>query len=222
MYDVIEIFEIESVCLQRASRNGRNSFEGYQMFRQKRGDTLVGTIETQYGIDLHARSDMTLENLLEYRGFDSLTQLLTAYRGEARCHARRRRIFLSFHAEDRAQVQGFRLMAYNESVDLEFYDSSLQEPINSERAEYIKRQLKSMVQRASVVVCLIGNGTAWRDWVDWELRTAVELGKGVCGVRLKGSYGRTPPLLSQIGVPVAQWDMQQIVAAIECAAARRT
>jgi len=192
------------------------------MFRQKRGDTLVGTIEAQYGIDLHARSDMTLENILEYRGFDSLSQLLTAYRGDAKTHARRRRLFLSFHAEDRAQVQGFRLMAYNDNVDLEFYDGSLQEPIDSGRAPYIKQELKSMIQRASVVVCLIGNGTAWRNWVDWELRTAVELGKGICGVRLKGSYGRTPPLLSQIGAPVAQWNMQQIVTAIECAAARRT
>lgn len=192
------------------------------MFRQKRGDTLVGTIEAQYCIDLHARSDMTLENLLEYRGFDSLSQLLTAYRGNAKNHARRRRLFLSFHAEDRVQVQGFRLMAYNDNVDLEFYDGSLQEPIGSERAPYIKQQVKSMIQRASIVACLIGNGTAWRDWVDWELHTAVELGKGVCGVRLKGSYGQTPPLLSETGAPVAQWHMQQIVAAIECAAARRS
>jgi hypothetical protein len=113
-------------------------------------------------------------------------------------------------------------MAYNDNVDLEFYDGSLQEPIESARAVYVKQQLKSMIQRASVVVCLIGNGTAGRDWVDWELRTAIELGKGVCGVRLKRSYGRTPPLLSEIGAPVAQWNMDQIVAAIECAAARRT
>jgi hypothetical protein len=192
------------------------------MFRQKRGDTLVGTIEAQHQVDLHARSDMTLENLLEYRGFDSLTQLLTAYRGNATSHARRRRLFLSFHAEDKQQVQGFRLMAYNDDVELEFYDSSLQESINSERASYVKQQLKAMIQRASVVVCLIGNGTAWRDWVDWELRTAVELGKGICGVRLKGSRGRTPPLLAEIGAPVAQWEMPQIIAAIECAAARRS
>jgi hypothetical protein len=202
--------------------NRKSLTQSYVMFRQKRGDTLVGTIEAQYGIDLHARSDMTLENLLEYRGFDSFSQLLAAYRGDAKSHARRRRLFLSFHAEDRQQVQGFRLVAYNENIDLEFYDGSLQEPINSERAAYIKRQLKSMIQRASVLVCLIGNGTAWREWVDWELRTSIELGKGICGVRLKGSRGRTPPLLSQISAPVAQWHMRQIIAAIECAAARRT
>jgi len=191
-------------------------------YRQKRGDTLVGTIEAQYRIDLHARSDMTLENLLEDRGLDSWTQLFTAYQGRAKSHARRRRLFFSFHAEDKPQVQGFRLMAHNQNLEINFYDGSLQEPIDSEHGPYIRQRIKPMIQRNSVVVCLIGNGTAWRDWVDWELRTAVELGKGVCGVRLKGSRGRTPPLLAEIGAPVAQWDMPQIVAAIECAAARRS
>ena len=70
-------------------------------------------------------------------------------------------------------------MSYNSNVDLEFYDSSLQEPIDSEHAAYVKQVLRPMIQRASVVVCLIGNGTARRDWVDWELRTAVDLRKGV-------------------------------------------
>ncbi len=191
------------------------------MFTAKRSDTLVRSIEATYNIDLNARGDMTLGNLLEKRGFDSLTQLLTAYRGNAASHARRRRLFLSFHAEDKPQVQGFRLMSYNGNIDLEFYDGSLQEPINSLRAPYVKQVLRPMIQRALVVVCLIGNGTAWRDWVDWELRTAAELGKGICGVRLKGSRGRTPAFLMEVGAPVAQWDTGQIVAAIECAAARR-
>lgn len=192
------------------------------MFRAKRDDTLVRSIESTYNIDLHVRGDMTLGNLLEQRGFDSLTQLLAAYRGRATSHARRRRLFLSFHAEDRQQVQGFRLMAYNASIDLDFYDGSLQEPVNSERASYIKQVLRPKIQRSSVVVCLIGNGTAWRDWVDWELQTAAELRRGICGVRLKGSRGRTPPFLAKVRAPIAQWDTGQIVAAIESAAARRS
>jgi hypothetical protein len=98
----------------------------------------VGTIERQYGIDLHARSDMTLRTLLDERGLDSLTQLLQAYHGRLTYHARKRRLFLSLHAEDRPQVQGFRLMAYNPSVDVDFYDGSLREPVNSERASYIR------------------------------------------------------------------------------------
>jgi hypothetical protein len=190
------------------------------MFRAKRDDTLVGTIERQYGIDLHARSDMTLGTLLDERGFDSLTQLLAAYQGRLTYHARRRRLFISFDADDKPQVQGFRLMAYNPNVDLDFYDGSLQMPVNSERSGYVKQVLREKISRCSVVVCLIGNATAWSEWVDWELRTGRNFGKGLCGVRLKGSRGQAPSALA--GEPVAGWDTEQIVRAIECAAARRS
>lgn len=193
------------------------------MYRRKRDDTLIGTIEQQYRINLNARADALLGNLLDDRGFDSLSQLLDAYYGRLAYHARRRRTFLSFHAEDKKQVAGFRLMIRNPNVFLDVFDQGLQEPINSERSSYIKQVLRARIKRVAVVICLIGNGTAWREWVDWELNTALEFRKGICGVKLKGSYGRTPGLLKEIDAPIVQWgDVQDIVAAIECAAARRS
>ncbi len=192
------------------------------MFRRKRDDTMVGTIEQKYGIQLNARSDMLLGNLLEERGFESLSQLLQAYHGRLTYHAKRRRVFLSFHAEDKKQVSGFRLMLKNPNIDMDFYDQGLQEPVNSEQGTYIKKVIRHKIRASSVILCLIGNGTAWRDWVDWELKTAISLGKGVCGARLKQSYGRTPPILKEIGAPIARWDVHEIITTIECAAARRS
>jgi hypothetical protein len=192
------------------------------MFGRKRGDTQVDTIERQYGIDLNARGDMLLRNLLEERGFDSLSQLIQAYHGRLSYHARRRRVFLSFHQEDRGRIAGFRLMVANLNVALDLYDSSLREAIDSERGAYIRSVLRRKISAASVVLCLIGNGTAWREWVDWEMRTGLELRKGLCGVRLKGSRGRTPPILLEVGAPIVPWGVAAIVAAIECAAARRS
>lgn len=192
------------------------------MLRVKRGDTRIDTIEATYGINLNARGDTLLGNLLEERGFDSLSQLRSAYRGRLTCHPRRRRLFLSFHSEDRLHVQGVRFMAMNPNVDLEFYDTSVREAINSENASYIKKVIRAKIARSSVLVCLIGNGTAWREWVDWEIRTALDMRKGVCGVRLKGSRGQIPRALTESGAPVAQWELPQIIAAIECAAARRS
>jgi hypothetical protein len=192
------------------------------VFRKKRDDTLVGTVERQYGIDLNARSDALLGNLLDDRGFESLSQLRDAYHGKLTYHPCRRRVFLSFHAEDKLQVRGFRLMSKNPKVDIDLYDQSLQTPINSDNSSYIKQVIRKQIRHASVLVCLIGNGTAWRDWVDWELSVAVELGKGVCGVRLPGSHGRTPPLLKDIDAPIATWGVPNIIAVIECAAARRS
>jgi hypothetical protein len=193
-----------------------------RMFRSTRDDTLIKTVEARYGIDLHARGDTKLGNLLAKRGFESLTQLLQAYRGNLTCHGSKRRIYLSFHVEDLAQVRGFRLMSRAPNLEIDFYDGSLREVINSTRGSYIKQQIRSIIQRTSVVVCLIGNGTAWRDWVDWELNTALELGKGICGIRLRDSRGRTPQLLNDIDAPIARWgDVENLIAVIECAAARR-
>jgi hypothetical protein len=192
------------------------------MFRSTRDDTLIKTIEARYGIDLHARGDTKLGNLLEKRGFESLTQFLKAYRGQLTYHACKRRIYLSFHVEDLPQVRGFRLMALAPNLEIEFHDGSLREVIDSVRGSYIKQQIRAIIQKASVMVCLIGNGTAWRDWVDWELNTAFALHKGICGIRLKDSHGRAPQLLKDIDAPIVSWgNVQDLIATIECAAARR-
>jgi hypothetical protein len=193
-----------------------------QMFRSTRDDTLIKTVEDRYGINLHARGNTKLGNLLEHRGFDSLTQLLKAHRGDLNYHASKRRVYLSFHVEDLPQVNGFRLMARAPNLEIDFHDGSLREVINSARGSYIKQQIRSIIQKTSVLVCLIGNGTAWRDWVDWELDTAFHLGKGICGIRLKDSRGRAPQLLRDIDAPIAHWgDVQDLIRVIECAAARR-
>jgi hypothetical protein len=193
-----------------------------RVFRTKRDDTLVSTIEAEYGVDFNARGDMTLRTLLTERGFDSLTQILTACRGRLTTHAKRRRIFISHHRDDIQQVNGLRLMAQNENVDMDFYDASLTVAVQSENNSYVKSVIRQKIERASIVLCLIGNGTASREMVDWELRTAVELRKGVCGVRIKESHGRTPPLLREIHASIASWNVQEIVAVIEQAAARRS
>jgi hypothetical protein len=192
------------------------------MYRQKRSDTTVGTIQDTYGMDLHCRCDTKLGNLLAERGFDSLSQLRKAYCCGATELARRRKVFLSFHAEDLRQVHGLRLMFRNPRLDLDIYDNGLRTAINSERGTYIRSVIRERIRKSAVVLCLIGNGTAWREWVDWELRTAVDLHKGVCGVRLKDSRGRTPPALADLGVPVLRWGTSAIVAAVEYAAARRS
>lgn len=193
------------------------------MFRAKRDDTLVATIERRYGVDLHARGDMRLRTLLEERGFGSQTQFLEAYYGRLSNHAKKRRIFLSFHMEDYPQVRGFRLMASNPSLDIEFHDGGLREPVSSERSQYVRSVIRDKIRRCSVVICLIGNGTGWRDWVDWELRTAHEMAKGICGVRLKDSRGRVPPLLRETGAPIApSMGVEDVIRVVECAAARRS
>jgi hypothetical protein len=192
------------------------------VFRRKRDDTAIETVEGMYRVDLHVRGDTKLGTVLRDRGFDSLSQLLDAYHQRLGFHARKRRIFISFHKGDHRYVSAFCLMARNPNVAIEFYNESLREVIGSESMSYVRSRIREMIRRASVIVCLIGNGTAWREWVDWELCTAAELHKGICGVRIRDSHGRFPPLLHDVGAPIARWDTEEIIAAIECAAARRS
>ena len=68
----------------------------------------------------------------------------------------KKRVFLSFRAEDRQQVQGLRLLAANPDYDLEFYDESVRVAIDSHSAEYVKRVIRDKISRSSVTVCRIG------------------------------------------------------------------
>jgi hypothetical protein len=55
---------------------GQRSRNDDGQLRQKRGDTHVGTIEDQYGVDLGARSDAHLDTILKREGVESLNDLL--------------------------------------------------------------------------------------------------------------------------------------------------
>jgi hypothetical protein len=48
--------------------------------RQKRGDTHVGNIEREYGVDFGVRSDMRLDTLRERAGLNSIEDLISRAR----------------------------------------------------------------------------------------------------------------------------------------------
>lgn len=80
-----------------------------------------------------------------------------------------KRVFLSFIAEDRKQVDGLRLLAANPDYDLEFYDESVRTPFDSKDSEYVRRRIREKISRTTVTVCLIGENTHKSAWVDWEM-----------------------------------------------------
>lgn len=56
-------------------RGNRTRDEDGQL-RRKRGDTLVGTIEQEYDVDLGVRSDMRLDTLRQRTGLDSIKDIV--------------------------------------------------------------------------------------------------------------------------------------------------
>lgn len=105
----------------------------------------------------------------------------------------KKRVFLSFTSEDLDHVRGLRLLKDNPNFDLEFYDESIKEPIESHDAEYIKRVIRDQIRRSSVVVCLISETTHNSGWVNWELDTSEEEEKGIIAMAIKDVHEAVLP-----------------------------
>lgn len=188
-------------------------------FREKRSDTLIKNVERKYGVDLNVRGDMKLGSLLKIRGYETQSQYLKAYRGDLDSHPKKRRIFISFHSDDFAKSQGLRLMFLNQNLELDLEDVS-RKAIRSENETYVRAALKARIEKADVVLCVLGNGTGSREWVDWEIQTAIQLGIPVCGVRISGTYGKFPEYLRSCNTLIAEWQPVAITKVIEMAIAR--
>src|SRR5438309_7396410 len=94
------------------------------------------------------------------------------------------RAFLSFVIEDLNLVNLFRGQAKNEHFDLEFADYSIKEPFDSRNAEYIGRGITEQIKYATLTICLYGPSTHQSEWVNWELKKTLEMGKPIMGVQL--------------------------------------
>jgi len=130
-----------------------------------------------------------------------------------------RNVFLSFVEEDLDLVNLLRGQAKNENNDLEFSDYSVKESFDSENANYIRQQIRNLIKKVSVTLCLIGESTYKSRWVNWEVRTSAELGKGLVGVKLHSSWkDKVPQALIDNGGEVVDWNIKEIVQAIERAA----
>ena len=117
-----------------------------------------------------------------------------------------RRVFISFKAEDKARVDGLRLLAKNPNYELDFYDESVRAPVNSTNADYIKQRIRDKIRRCGVVLCLVNSETHTSSWVDWELRTAINLEKPVVAMAVKGLHRATLPAPIRGGVRFRNWD----------------
>ncbi len=121
------------------------------------------------------------------------------------------RAFLSFVEEDLNLVNLFRGQAKNEELDLEFDDYSIKDPFNSNNADYIARGIANQIKYSSLTICLYGPNTYKSDWVIWELKKTLEMGKPIMGVSLYND-GRTkyyPAPLEEH--PRLAWNIEAIV-----------
>ena len=100
-----------------------------------------------------------------------------------------RHVFISFAYEDVDEVNLLRGQAKNENNDLNFSDYSVKEAFDSSNADYIKRQIREKIDKASVTLVYLSDNSAKSKWVNWEIEESIRRGKGVVGVY----QGNKPP-----------------------------
>src|SRR5882724_10978157 len=119
-----------------------------------------------------------------------------------------KRVFISFRHEDKAQVNGLRLLAANDKFDIEFYDESLGKAIDSQDAKYIKSKIKEKIARTSVTVCMVSALTHTSEWVNWELEESFSKGNKIICMGFKDGPAQLtlPALARQLKLDWCVWD----------------
>ena len=117
----------------------------------------------------------------------------------------KRNVFISFATEDMDEVNLLRAQAKNEKSDIEFNDHSVQEPYDSDRAEYIKRKIAERISRTSTTVVYLSENTAQSKWVKWEVEKSLELGKRVIVVHAGDKFSGESPSWLSADIKVVPW-----------------
>ncbi len=134
----------------------------------------------------------------------------------------KRNVFISFSSDDMDEVNLLRGQAKNEGVDLEFSDHSVKKAYNSEQDEYIKRQIRGKIEKASVTMVYLSPNSMKSDWVKWEIEQSKKMGKGVIAV-FKGDKlpANIPSYIKDNVSSIVQWKHASIMKAIEDASRNR-
>ena len=120
-----------------------------------------------------------------------------------------RRVFISYeYDQDQEFVNGIRGMLANPNIDIDFYNESVIVPINSFNAGYIKQKIKEKISRVSLVLCIVGQDTHSSEWVAWEVKTAIALGKQVIFMRRKDNYTSRMPASVLSNREIYNWNLE--------------
>lgn len=123
-----------------------------------------------------------------------------------------KRVFISFRAEDRQQINGLRLLAANPNFGIEFYDESVRTPYNSTNATYIRQRIREKINRTSVTLCMVSQLTYTSEWVRWELEESIDKGNTIIAMGLPGGPTNLtlPEPLRRLNIEWWLWDLARL------------
>lgn len=140
-----------------------------------------------------------------------------------------RKVFFSFHyEEDVWRAANVRNSGQFDAVAAAGWnDASIWESTKRRGDDAVKKLIEAALRGTSVTCVLIGTKTASRRWVNYEIQRSIERGNGLLGVRIHNlkvqsgrasSAGAVPPLLSEGGYKIYNWDAAYLGRRVELAA----
>lgn len=105
-----------------------------------------------------------------------------------------RRVFFSFHYDDVFRVNQIRNIGQLENDLKIFVDKAEQEKVKKTSDTAVKKWIDEQLYNTSVTIVLIGNQTADRSFVQYEIKQSVMLGKAMLGIyihNIKDKNGKT-------------------------------
>ena len=99
------------------------------------------------------------------------------------------------------------------NFDWSNYSVPLTNPIDAKGKKELKEKLRNKITNCSCIIILSGMYVAYSEWIDYEIDTAVEMGKPIIGVEPWGQE-RVPQKVTSNADVVVGWNSAIVVQAI--------
>jgi hypothetical protein len=128
--------------------------------------------------------------------------------------ANKTKIFISYDYDNDKHYKNL-LLAWDQNRQFDFYmsDLSADVSINSDKAGTVKSVLSRYINDATTLLVIVGKKTHKSDWVNWEIKKAVELKKRIIAVKTDRE-NTTPTELYGVG---ASWALSFTLSSITTA-----
>ncbi len=125
-------------------------------------------------------------------------------------------VFISFYADDLPEVSLLCDQFKNENSNIEFDARYLKLPFNQKKSDPLKHDIRELIRQSPFTVVYVSDKAANSEWVDWEIRESLAMGKDVLAMH----EGDTPPkhlpeAINENGIKVLSWNPQHINEAIQ-------
>lgn len=119
-------------------------------------------------------------------------------------------IFISHYYKDDSKVQDLkrRLNSAGYSVRNFSVDSTKHKDGRTPSKKVIERYLRIRITLSKTFICVIGDKTHTRPWVDFEIKEAIRQGKKIIGIYNYGDKDKVeiPEALKRHGVDIIGWN----------------